>query len=89
MKGQTFWNPRKERTKLPQLPVEASFLCVCPLIADTLRPNIVRVFVDPRGFAEGENERQIEIKHQVKGQVKVRENVDIVSQNDSDNINKH
>ena len=77
-----FLIPWKECTKLPQLPAEASFLCICPLIADKLRPNIVKVFVDPRGFAERGNERQTEKKkNKWKAmQVKVWENLDIVSQ---------
>ena len=54
----------------------------------------VKVFVDPWGFAERGNERKTEIKKnkQVKGQVKVRENLDIISQTDSEiprDVDKH
>ena len=73
----------------------ASFLCVCALNADKLRRNIVKVFVDTRGFAERGEERQTVIirkKKQVKGQVKVRDNPNFVSQNDSETprvVDKH
>ena len=58
----------------------ASFLCVCPLIADKLRRNIVKVSVDPRGFVERENETQTEIKKNKQ----VRGNLDIFRQNYSE-----